>query len=234
MQPYDPMMAQAQGASTTLALAQNRVLRNTYALLALSLIPTIAGAWLGIALNFAALFAGHPAIGFIAFLALAFGFFFGIEKTKNSGMGVVLLLAFTFFMGVWLAPMLSVILGLANGWKLIALAFGGTSIVFAAMSAIATGTKRNLSGLGKFLTVGAILLIVAMFANLFLQIPALMIALSVIAIAIFSAFMLYDVNRIVTGGETNYITATLALYLDIYNVFVNLLALLGITSGSND
>ena len=229
MQPDFPMMAQGQ-ATASRALVQNRVLRNTYALLALSLIPTIAGAWLGIALNFAALFVGHPGIAAIAFLAIAFGFMFGIEKTKESAAGVALLLAFTFFMGVWLAPMLGMVLGLANGWKLIALAFGGTSIVFATMASIATTTKRDFSGMGKFLVVGAILLMIAMFANIFLQLPALMIALSVIAIAIFSAFMLYDVNRIVTGGETNYISATLALYLDIYNVFVNLLAILGITS----
>ena len=141
MQPDFPMMAQGQTASTTRALAQNRVLRNTYALLALSLVPTIAGAWAGIQMNFARLFAGHPAISFIAFLAIAFGFFYGIEKTKNSGLGVALLLAFTFFMGVWLAPMLGMILGLANGWKLIALAFGGTAVVFATMASVAIDTK---------------------------------------------------------------------------------------------
>ncbi len=234
MQPDFPMMAQGQTASTTRALAQNRVLRNTYALLALSLVPTIAGAWAGIQMNFARVFAGHPAISFIAFLAIAFGFFYGIEKTKNSGLGVAVLLAFTFFMGVWLAPMLGMILGLANGWKLIALAFGGTAVVFATMASVAATIKRDLSGMGKFLFVGAVLLMIAMFANIFLQLPGLMIAMSVIAIGIFSAFMLYDVNRIVTGGETNYITATLALYLDIYNVFINLLAILGITGGSND
>jgi FtsH-binding integral membrane protein len=229
MQPDFPMMAQGQTASTTRALAQNRVLRNTYALLGLSLIPTIAGAWLGIQMGFA-LLAGHPAIGFVLFLAIAFGFFYGIEKTKNSGWGVALLLGFTFFMGLMLAPLLGMVLGLASGWKLIALSFGGTAVVFATMASVATTIKRDLSGLGKFLFVGAVLLMIGMFANIFLQLPGLMIAMSLIAIAIFSAFMLYDVNRIVTGGETNYITATLALYLDIYNVFVNLLALLGITS----
>ena len=229
MQPDFPMMAQGQ-ATASRAAAQNRVLRNTYALLALSLIPTIGGAWLGIALNFAAVFVGHPALAFLAFMAISIGFMFGIEKTKDSAAGVALLLAFTFFMGVWLAPMLAMVLGLANGWKLIALAFGGTSIVFAAMASLATTIKRDLSGMGKFLFVGVILLIIAMFANIFLQLPGLMIALSVIAIAIFSAYMLFDVNRIVTGGETNYITATLMLYIDIYNVFVNLLAILGLTN----
>jgi FtsH-binding integral membrane protein len=223
------MMAPGQSASTTLALAQNRVLRNTYALLALTMLPTIAGAWLGIVFKFS-FFGAHPAIGFIAFLAIAFGFFYGIEKTKNSGMGVLLLLGFTFFMGLMLSRLLGAVLGLANGASLIALAFGGTAIIFVSMATLATTIKRDLSGMGKFLFVGVIMLLLAAFANIFLQLPVLMIVISLIAIAIFSAFMLYDVNRIVTGGETNYITATLALYLDVFNVFSNLLALLGITS----
>ena len=167
------------------------------------------------------------------FLAIAFGFFFGIEKTKNTGMGVALLLAFTFFMGLMLSRMLGVVLGLANGWSLVALAFGGTAVIFTAMATLATTIKRDLSGVAKFLWVGALVVLVAMFANIFLQIPALMVALSMLVVVIFSAFMLIDVNRIVNGGETNYVTATLQLYLDIYNVFVNLLALLGI-GGGND
>ena len=231
MQPENPLMAQPNAAYAP-ALARNRVLRNTYLLLATSMVPTVIGAWLGVQLKFT-FFAGHPAIGFMLFLAIAFGFMFGIERTKNSGWGIVLLLAFTFFMGLLLSRMLGVVLGLSNGASLVAMAFGGTGVIFAAMATIATTTKRDLSGMGKFLFIGVVLLLVAMFANIFLQLPALMIALSVLAIAIFSAFMLYDINRIVTGGETNYITATLALYLDLYNVFVNLLALLGITN-SND
>jgi modulator of FtsH protease len=233
MQPESPMMAPGQTSSSTLALAQNRVLPNTYALLALSMLPTIAGAWLGIMFKFS-FFGAHPAIGFIAFLAIAFGFFYGIEKTKDSGWGVALLLGFTFFMGLMLSRLLGSVLGLANGASLIALAFGGTAIIFISMATLATTIKRDLSGLGKFLFIGVIMLLLAAFANIFLQLPGLMIAISLIAIGIFSAFMLFDVNRIVTGGETNYISATLALYLDIYNVFVNLLAILGITSGSHD
>jgi len=229
----NPMVAQARTASAP-SLAQNRVLRNTYLLLALSMVPTVVGAWLGLQLNFAVFARLHPAMSGILFLAVAFGFMVGIQRTRNSGWGVGLLLALTFFMGVWLSGMLGVVLGLANGANLIALAFGGTAVIFGSMATLATTVKRDLSALGKFLFVGVIMLIVAGFANIFLQIPAMMIALSVIAIAIFSAFMLYDVNRIVTGGETNYITATLALYLDLYNVFVNLLALLGFTSGSSD
>jgi len=233
MQPQTPMMAQGQTASTTLALAQNRVLRNTYLLLAISLVPTVLGAWLGIQMKFS-FFAANPAIGFIVFLAMAFGFFFAIEKTKNSGWGVALLLAFTFFMGLMLSRLLGMVLGLSNGATLIGLAFGGTAAVFAVMATLASTIKRDLAPMGKFLFVGMIMLLVAAFANIFLLIPGLMIAISLIAIGIFSALMLYDINRIITGGETNYITATLAIYLDVYNVFANLLALLGITGGSND
>ena len=232
MQPQNPLLAPSRIASAS-TLARNRVLRNTYLLLAISMVPTVLGAWLGVQFKFT-LFAGHPAMGFILFLAIAFGFFYGIEKTKNSGMGVVLLLAFTFFMGLMLSRMLGVVLGLANGASLIAMAFGGTAVIFGSMATLATTIKRDLSGMGKFLFIGVILLLVASFANIFLHIPAMMVAISVLAIAIFSAFMLYDVQRIITGGETNYISATLALYLDLYNVFVNLLAILGITSGSND
>lgn len=232
MQPETPMMAQRTG-SVSPALAQNRVLRNTYLLLAISLVPTILGAWIGVQYHINPFSATHPALGFILFMAIAFGFVYGIQLTKNSGFGVALLLAFTFFMGLMLSGLLGMVLGLANGWNLIALAFGGTAIVFAAMSAVATSTKRDLSAMGKFLFIGVVMLLVAGFANIFLQLPALTIAFSLIAIAIFSAYMVYDVNRIVTGGETNYITATLALYLDIYNVFVNLLAILGIVGGDN-
>jgi modulator of FtsH protease len=231
MQSPNPLMA-ARTASVA-APARNRVLRNTYLLLAISMVPTVLGAWLGVAFKFT-LFAGHPALAMMLFLAIAFGFMIGIEKTKNSAAGVGLLLAFTFFMGLMLSRMLGVVLGLANGASLIAMAFGGTAVIFGAMAAIGTATKRDLSGLGKFLFIGVILLLVASFANIFLHIPAMMVALSVIAIAIFSAFILYDVNRVVTGGETNYVTAALAIYLDIYNVFANLLALLGITGGSSD
>jgi FtsH-binding integral membrane protein len=231
MQPETPMMARP--ASPTLALAQNRVLRNTYLLLALSMVPTVLGAWVGLKSNFT-FFAGNPAIGFVVFLVAAFGFFYAIEKTKNSAWGVALLLAFTFFMGLMLSRLLGFVLGMSNGVNLIMLAFGGTAAVFATMATIASTTKRDLAPMGKFLFVGMIMLLIAAFANIFLQIPGLMIAISLIAIGIFSAFIMYDINRIVTGGETNYVTATLGIYLSVYNVFSNLLALLGITGGSSD
>ncbi|HUI99257.1 MAG TPA: Bax inhibitor-1 family protein [Usitatibacter sp.] len=232
MEPQNPLMTRATVAAP--ALARNRVLRHTYMLLAISMVPTVLGAWLGLRLNFSLVGGAHPAVGAILFLAIAFGFMFAIEKTKNSAAGIAVLLAFTFFMGLVLSRLLGVVLGLANGASLIALAFGGTGVIFASMATIGTVVKRDLSGLARFLFIGAVLLVIAGFANIFLQIPALMVAYSVIAIAIFSAFMVVDVNRIVSGGETNYITATLMLYLDLYNVFVNLLALLGIAGGRND
>ena len=214
-------------------VVRNRVLRNTYWLLAISMIPTVLGAWIGVATGFSFM-AGSPGLSLILFLGIAFAFFFGIEKTKNSSMGVVLLLAFTFFMGLMLSRLIGAVLQFSNGPALIMYAFGGTAAVFGAMATIATVSKRDFSGLSKFLFVGVILLILASVANIWLQLPSLMITVSVIAIGIFSAYILFDVQRVVNGGETNYITATLAIYLDVYNVFTNLLALLGIFGGSRD
>ena len=216
-------------STDTLAPAQNRVLRNTYALLALSLVPTALGAWLGVQLKFSFM-SGNPFIGFMLFLAIAFGFFYAIEKTKNSAWGVAILLGFTFFMGLMLSRLVGSVLNLNNGGTLVATAAGGTALIFFAMATLAGTIKRDLSGMGKFLMMGVLLLIVAALANIFLQMPALMLTIMVLAIGIFSALLLYDVNRIITGGETNYISATLAIYLDIYNIFSNLLALLGITN----
>ena len=230
MQPDTPILAPQTGA---LSPSQNRVLRNTYMLLALSMVPTVIGAIIGMQMKFT-FFAGSPFIGLLVFLGIAFGFFYAIDKTKNSPMGVVLLLAFTFFMGLILSRLLGSVLAFSNGGSLVALAFGGTSIIFFAMATLAGTIKRDLSGMGKFLFVGVIVLLLAAAANIFLQIPALMIVVSVVAIVIFSAYMLYDINRVITGGETNYITATLAIYLDVYNVFANLLALLGIFGGEKD
>jgi modulator of FtsH protease len=213
----------------TIGAAQLRVLRNTYLLLAISLVPTVIGALIGMSMGFS-LLKTNPILGIVLFLGIAFGFFYAIEKTKNSVWGVPILLAFTFFMGLMLSGLLSTVKSLPNGGMMIATAFGGTAAIFMAMASLGTVIKRDLSKMGKFLFIGVIMLLIAGIANVFLQMPALYIALSVIAIGIFSAFMVYDINQIVTGGETNYISATLSLYLDIYNVFSNLLALLGITS----
>jgi modulator of FtsH protease len=211
----------------TIATQQNRVLRNTYVLLAITMVPTILGAIIGMQMNFKFL---GGFMGFIAFLAIAFGFFYAIEKTKNSGWGIVILLGFTFFMGLMLSSLIGRTLKIQNGGQLIALAAGGTGLIFFAMASLAATIKRDLSGMGKFLMVGAITLLVAVAANIFLQIPALSLTIMCVAIVLFSAFLMYDINRIITGGETNYISATLAIYLSIYNIFANLLALLGITN----
>ncbi len=221
------------GSSTALAGERNRVLRNTYWLLALSLVPTVIGAWVGVATGFS-FFAGSPFIGFLLFMGIAFGFFFAIEKFKNSGIGVVLLLAFTFFMGLMLSRLIGAVLGFSNGASLIAFAFGGTAVVFFGMASLATTIKRDLSGMGKWLMVGAIGIIVAAVANIWLQMPALMATISALAVVIFSAFMLYDIKRVIDGGETNYVTATLAIYLDVYNVFQSLLSLFGIFGGERE
>ncbi len=214
------------------AAERNRVLRNTYWLLALSMIPTVLGAWIGVATGLMA--ALGMGLSLVLFIGGSFGFMYAIEKTKDSGTGVAVLLAFTFFMGLMLSRLLAAVLGFKNGGSLIIMAFGGTAGVFFAMASLATVIKRDLSGMGKFMFIGAIVLLVAGLINLFVQSSAMMMALSVLAIGLFSAFMLYDVKRIIDGGETNYITATLALYLDIYNVFQNLLALLGIFGGERD
>jgi modulator of FtsH protease len=147
---------------------------------------------------------------------------------------VVVLLAFTFFMGLMLSRLLAAILGFRNGPSLIMTAFGGTAGVFFAMATLATVIKRDLSGMGKFLFIGAVMLLIAGIMNIFLQSSALMLTLSVIAIGLFSAFMLYDIKRVIDGGETNYISATLAIYLDIYNVFQSLLVLLGFAGGERE
>ncbi|MEF3066397.1 Bax inhibitor-1/YccA family protein [Pandoraea apista] len=220
-----------QGATTV--QVRNKVLRNTYWLLALSMLPTIAGAWLGVNYGFS-LFASSPMVSVIAFLAIAFGFMFAIERFKNSGVGVALLLGFTFFMGLMLTRLLSFVLGFSNGASLIMLAFGGTAVIFGVMATVATVSKRDFSGLGKWLFMGVLVILLASVANIWLQLPALMLTVSVLAIAIFSAYILFDVQRVVNGGETNYVTATLAIYLDLYNIFTNLLAILGVLGGNRN
>jgi len=214
--------------------SSHKVLRNTYGLLALSMLPTIAGAWAGIQMHFSGLFVGSPMVSFLLFMAIAYGFMFAIQAKRNSSAGVVLLLAFTFFMGLMLSVMLQSVLRFSNGAHLIALAGGGTAVAFFGLAAVATGTRRNLSGLGKFLTIGAFLVIAAFVANIFLHIPALTLVGLVAILGIACGFLVFDINRVVMGGETNYISATLAIYLDIFNIFQSLLALLGIFGGERD
>ena len=220
------------GSTTVSAQQRNRVLRNTYWLLALSMLPTVLGAWVGVATGITASLGGVT--GLVVFLAGAFGFMYAIHKTKDSALGVPLLLAFTFFMGLMLSRILQVALGFSNGASIIAMAAGGTGAIFFVLAGIASTTKRNFSGLGKFLFAGAILILLAALANAFFQIPALALTISALVVAIFSAFILYDINRIVRGGEDNYITATLGVYLSVYNVFVGLVHLLLVFTGQRE
>lgn len=219
---------------TASATERNQVLRNTYWLLAISLVPTVIGAAVGMFTGINQVMAASPGLSAIVFLAGAFGLMFAIEKNKNSSAGVGLLLLFTFFMGVMLSRMLGFVLGMGNGAQLVMVAFGGTAAVFATMASLASSIKRDLSGMQKWLFTGVVVLIVAALANIFLQMPALMLTVSVLAIVIFSAFLLVDMQRIINGGETNYVSATLAIYLNLYNIFANLLALLGIFGGSRE
>ena len=218
--------------SGSLATQRQRVLRNTYWLLALSLVPTVLGAWVGVSTGIVA----RMGVGMSAtvFLVGAFGFMFAIEKTKNSAAGVPVLLGFTFFMGLMLSRLVGQVLGLANGANLVMLAFAGTGAIFLGMATLSSVIKRDLSSMGKFLFVGAIMLLVAGIANVFIQSSALTITLAVLAIGVFSAFILHDLKRVQDGLETNYISATLSVYLSIFNVFQSILALLGLTSGRDE
>ncbi len=229
------MQTDYQVANSTQALSAgtHKVLRNTYMMLGLTMIPTVIGALVGMNMDFTWM-ALHPIMGFVVMMAVMFGLFFGIKANSNSALGVVLLLALTGFMGLMLGPILQVALHLRNGAQLIGLAAGGTGLIFLTLAGIATTTKKDFSFMGNFLLVGIILLIVASLANIFFQIPAFALALSGVAVLLFSGFILYDVSRIVNGGETNYIMATLAIYLDIYNLFVNLLQLLMALLGERD
>ena len=228
-----PQFQMTGQATQEVSRQQNKVLRNTYMLLALSMVPTVAGALLGVQTGFS-LFAGSPVVSFLVFMGIAFGFMWGIERTKDSAMGVVLLLGFTFFMGLMLSGILRVALGFSNGGSLIATAAGGTGAIFFTLAGIATVTKKDFGFLGKFLFIGLVVVILASLANIFFQIPALSLTVSAVSVLIFSGYILYDIGQIVNGGETNYISATLRVYLDVYNIFVNLLNLLMILSGRRD
>lgn len=228
MRTFEEISGYGYGLS---AQQRNTVMRNTYWLLALSLLPTVLGAWVGIETGITASLGGG--LGLVVFLGGAFGFMYAIERTKESAVGVAVLLAFTFFMGLMLSRMIAMVLGFKNGSELIMTAFGGTAGIFFVMASLSTVIKRDLSGMGKWLTVGALVLMVGSIINMFVASSAGMLVISVLGIAIFSAFMLYDLKRIVDGGETNYISATLSLYLSVYNVFQMLLMLLGI-GGSRD
>lgn len=224
---------QASPAATHLSSGYNKVLRNTYMLLGVSMVPTVVGAWIGLGVRFSFM-AQHPFMFMIGALAVMMGLFFGISANRNNGLGLMLLLVLTGFMGLMLGPVLQVALHMRNGGQLVGLAAAGTGVVFLCLSGVATVSKRDFGFLGNFLFIGLVLLVLASFTNLFFQVPALALALSVVSVLIFSGYILFDVSRIVRGGETNYVMATLALYLDIYNLFVNLLTLLMALMGDRE
>jgi modulator of FtsH protease len=209
---------------------RHKVLRNTYWLLALCMLPTVLGAMVGVTFHVPV---PRGLLGFALFLGIIYGFQYAIEKTKGSSAGIGVLFAFTFVLGVWLTPLLTRTLGFSNGGTLIMMAFGGTASVLAVMATIATVSKRDFSMLGKWLSAGVLILILASVVAMVFQLSMLAIVISVLAVGIFSAYILYDVQQIVNGGETNYIRAATMLFLDVYMIFSNLLALLGI-GGSRD
>ena len=234
MQPdLQPLQTQPPYAAQDVSLRQNRVLRNTYWLLAISLIPTAIGAAIGTNIELGFL-RTSPMLSFFVILGVFYGWIFAIEKNRDSAVGVVLLLGFTLFLGLLLGPLFQKVLGFRNGTQLVMLAAGGTAAVFFVMAGIASTTKRDLTGLGNFLAVGGIVIMLAVVANVFFASPVLHLVL-VSAFVLFSSLLiLYQLNAIVRGGETNYVSATLTLYVAIYNLFTSLLQLLGIFGGSRD
>ena len=228
-----PIRADVPAPAQELSLQQNRVLRNTYWLLAVTLIPTAIGAVIGTNLNLSFL-RSSPIISFVVILAVFYGWIFAIEKNRNSGLGVALLLGFTLFLGLLLGPLLQSVLGLRNGAQLVMMAAGGTAAVFFGLAAVASTTKRDFSGLGKFLLVGFIVIMLSVIANLFFQSPLFHLVILAGFILFSSLIILWQINSIVRGGETNYVSATLTLYVAVYNLFSSLLQLLGIFGGDRD
>lgn len=212
----------------------NKVLRNTYYLLSLSMVPTAIGAWLGVQMQFFSMFGGSPIISFIVMMAAMFGFIWGIQRNRNNGLGVALMLGFTFFMGLMLSGILSVALSLSNGSSIIAMAALGTGGIFFGLASYASVTKRDFTTMGKTLFIVLMMVIVASVANIFLQMPALAMTISAVCVGLFSMFLLYDLQRVMKGGETSYVSAALSVYLSLYNIFVNLLQLLMVFAGGRD
>ena len=223
------------GSTTTAGVAApgaQKVLRNTYLLLALTMVPTVIGAYIGMATS--GVIMGSPILATVIMLAAVIGLQFGIAANRNSGIGVALLLLMTGLLGWWLGPILNVALAMKNGMQLVGYAAVGTGAIFLAMGAVASTAKRDFGFMGKFLFVGMLALLAAMIANMFLQIPALALTISTLVIVVFSLFLLYDLQRIIRGGETNYIMAATGVYMSLFNIFANLLHLLLAFAGERD
>jgi FtsH-binding integral membrane protein len=236
---FEPVLTPGMASSLPSPIADTavdsrRVLRNTYWLLALSMLPTVAGAFAGMQLNFIALFKAAPIMTPLLMFGAMLGSLFVVTRLRNSAWGVPALFGFTFISGLMLTPILTVAAGFRNGGQLVALSGGLTAAVFFALAAYATVTKRDFAFLGKFLFVGLVLLIAASLANIFLQVPAMALTISAVAVMIFSLYLLHDLSNIIRGGETNYVMATLNLFLDLFNIFVGLLNLLLAFTGQRD
>ncbi len=223
----------AAHSAVVLGEKQHRLLRNTYWLLALSLIPTAIGAAFGMNLDLTFM-RSNPIISVVAMLTIFYGWIFAIERNRNSVIGLALLLGFTGFMGLLLGPLLKTALGLANGGQLVMLAAGMTAATFMGLASIASTTRRDFSGLGNFLLVGVIVIMVAVVANVFLASPLLHLVLCGGFAILSSMLILFHINAIVRGGETNYISATLSLYIGVYNLFSSLLQLLMAFTGQRE
>jgi modulator of FtsH protease len=209
-----------------------KVLRNTYLLLGATMIPTVIGAFIG--MQTASIIMASPIVASLVMLAAVIGLQFAIAANRNSGVGVALLLLMTGILGWWLGPILNFVLNMRNGMQLVGYAAVGTGVIFFAMATLSQTIKRDLGFMGKFLFIGMIALLVAAVANMFLQIPALALTISTLVIVVFSGFLLYDLQRIIRGGETNYIMATTGVYMSLFNIFASLLQLLGILGGDRD
>ncbi|MFN3711461.1 MAG: Bax inhibitor-1/YccA family protein [Alishewanella aestuarii] len=204
----------------------NKVLRNTYFLLGLTLAFSAVAAGISMAM-------GMPAIGAIVCMIAGFIMLFVVHKKADSASGIFWVFGFAGLMGASLGPMLLAYAGLPNGPSLIMQALAGTALIFFGLSAYALTSRKDFSFMGGFLMIGLLVIVVAAIANIFLSIPALSLTISAVAVLVMSGLILFDTSRIIHGGETNYIRATVALYLNIFNLFVHLLQLLGIFGGDD-
>ncbi len=209
------------------ALATNKVLRNTYTLLSMTMLFSAAMAAVSILVE------SGPGTYLLSVMGAMGLIWLVLPRTANSGAGIGVVFAITGLMGFGLGGVLNQYLALSNGPQLIMTAMGGTGVIFLGLSAYALTTRRDFSFLGGMLFVGMLVILVAALANIFLAIPAMTLAISAVIIMLMSGFILYDTSRIIHGGETNYVMATVSLYLSIYNIFISLLQILGALSGDD-
>lgn len=219
MNQFDLSVTRSQEA----VQATNKVLRNTYLLLSMTLICSAIAAGISMAIGL-----GSGA-GLVLTL-VGFGMMFWVHKTADSSQGIVAIFAFAAVMGAALGPIISRYLGLPNGPAIVMQALGGTALIFLSLSGYVLTTRKDFSYMGGFLMTGLIVAVVASLANMFMGIPVLSLAISAAVVMIMSGLILFDTSRIINGGETNYIRATISLYLNIYNLFTSLLHLLGVFS----